>query len=296
MIEYVIRAVQGSGVSRILVVIGFRQEMVVDAFRGFSVEFITQGERLGTAHAVLQTAPCLEGFDGDCLITCGDTPMLSEQTLRAVYRRHIEESADMTLLTAFLDNPTGYGRIIRDKGKRVAGIIEEKDATGDQRRIREVNTGVYCFKGTVLFDLLRKIGKENRQGEYYLTDSISLARKAGLSIADHVLHDPEQILGVNSRVELARVTALIKRRKMEDLMLNGVTIIDPLSTYIESDVSIGRDSVIYPFVVIEGKTVIGKECIIYPFTYIKDICVGDGEFVGNTALSPFDSSVSGAYN
>lgn len=296
MLEYVIRAVQGGGVSRLLVVIGFRQEMVVEAFRGSSAEFVTQEERLGTAHAVLQTASSLEGFEGDCLITCGDTPLLSEQTLDAFYRRHTEESADMTLLTAFLDNPTGYGRIIRDEGKGIKGIIEEKDATEEQRRIREINTGVYCFKGAVLFDLLRRIGKENRQGEYYLTDSVSLAREAGLSIANHVLEDPEEILGVNSRIDLARVTALIKRRKMQDLMLNGVTIIDPGATYIESDVSIGRDTVVYPFVVIEGKTVIGKECIVYPFTYIKDLCVGDGECVGNAALGPFDSSVSGAYN
>lgn len=291
MLEYIIKALRGSGVKKLMVVIGFKKEMVKDMFRDFEVEFVTQTERLGTAHAVLQTLPFLENFDGNCIITCGDTPLISEQTLKDIYQKHIDESADLTLLTACLDNPTGYGRILKDEKGSVVGIIEEKDATQDQRNIKEVNTGIYCFKSGILFDLLDKVGKENQQGEYYLTDCVSLARAAGLTISNYVLEESVEIYGVNSRVELTLVDGHIRRKKLESLMLNGVTIMDPNATYIDYDVSIGRDTIIYPCVVIEGKSVIGKGCVIRPFTYIKDVCIGDGETIGKAAIDPFDSSV-----
>jgi len=296
MVDYVINAITGSGIKRLLVVIGFKKEMVVDVFSGADVEFVTQKKRLGTAHAVLQTSPYLENFEGDCLITCGDTPLIRGETLQDICRKHADERADLTLLTACLEHPTGYGRILRDKGKRVLGIVEEKDASPEERAIKEINTGIYCFKSRVLFDLISHIGNQNKQGEYYLTDCITLARNAGLRISDHVLKDSTEIYGVNSRAELAQATELIRRRKLEKLMLEGVTIIDPNTTYIDSDVRIGRDTTIYPCVVIEGKSVIGKGCVIRPFTYINDISVGDGEIIGKDPLGPFDSSGSGAYN
>jgi bifunctional UDP-N-acetylglucosamine pyrophosphorylase/glucosamine-1-phosphate N-acetyltransferase len=291
MLEYIIKSVRGIGIKKLMVVIGFKKEKIVDMFRDFEIEFVTQEERLGTAHAVLQTLPFLEGFDGDCIITCGDTPLISEQTLKDIYEKHMDESADMTLLTAYLDNPTGYGRILRDERGNVVGIIEEKDATQEQRNIKEVNTGIYCFKSGILFNLLDKVGKENQQGEYYLTDCVSLARGEGLNISNHVLKESLEIFGINNRAELALVNGLIRKKKLETLMLNGVTIIDPNATYIDFDVNIGRDTIIYPCVVIEGKTVIGKECVINPFTYIKDLHIGDGEIIGKAALEPFDSSV-----
>jgi len=296
MLDYVIKAVRGSGTERLLVVIGFRQEMIMDVFRGFDIEFVIQKERLGTAHAVLQTASCLEGFEGDCLITCGDTPLLSDQTLRNIHEKHVAEDADLTLLTACLEIPTGYGRILRDERKRVMGIVEEKDANEHQKAIQEINTGVYCFRSKILFDLLHKVGNENQQGEYYLTDCIALARNAGLQISNHVLENSTEIFGVNSRVELANATKLIRKKKLETLMMNGVTIMDPDSTYIDYDVNIGKDTVIYPYVVIEGKSDIGKGCSVRPFTYIKDICVGDGGVIGKGALGPFDTSDPEAYN
>lgn len=296
MVDYVINAITGSGIKRLLVVIGFKKEMVVDVFGDADVDFVIQEKRLGTAHAVLQTSPFLENFDGDCLITCGDTPLIRGETLQDICRKHVDEKADLTLLTACLEHPTGYGRILRDKGKRVLGIVEEKDASPEERTIKEINTGIYCFKSRILFDLLNNIGNENQQGEYYLTDCIALARKAGLRISNHILQDATEIYGVNSRIELAQTTELIRRRKLETLMLKGVTIIDPNSTYIDFDVNIGRDTTIYPCVVIEGKSVIGKGCVIRPFTHIKDISVEDGEIIGKDPLGPFDSSVSGAYN
>ena len=296
MLDYVIKAVRGSGTQRLMVVIGFKQEMVMDRFRGFDIEFVIQKERLGTAHAVLQTASHLEGFDGDCLITCGDTPLLNDESLRNFHQKHRDEGADLTLLTAYLDDPSGYGRILRDERERVMGIVEEKDADAEQKAIREINTGVYCFRSKTLFDLLRKVKNENKQGEYYLTDCIALARDAGLQIANHVIEDSAEIFGVNSRLELANTTELIRKRKLETLMMNGITILDPNSTYIDYDVNIGSDTTIYPYVVIEGKSDIGKGCTIRPFTYIKDICVGDGEVIGKGALGPFDTSASDAYN
>ena len=151
MLDYVIKAITGSGIERLLVVIGFKKEMVMEMFRGNEIEFVTQTERLGTAHAVLQAFSYLEDFDGNCLITCGDTPLVSEETLNEICREHEEERADLTLLTACLDDPTGYGRILRDHGKRVVGIVEERDATPDQKAIKEINTGIYCFKCILVF-------------------------------------------------------------------------------------------------------------------------------------------------
>jgi bifunctional UDP-N-acetylglucosamine pyrophosphorylase/glucosamine-1-phosphate N-acetyltransferase len=159
MLEYIIKSVRGIGVKKLLVVIGFKKERIVEKFKDFEIEFVIQEERLGTAHAVLQTLPFLEGFDGDCIITCGDTPLISEQTLKDIYQKHLDESADLTLLTAYLDDPTGYGRILRDETRSVVGIIEEKDAAKDQKAIKEVNTGIYCFKCGILFNLLDKVGK-----------------------------------------------------------------------------------------------------------------------------------------
>jgi bifunctional UDP-N-acetylglucosamine pyrophosphorylase/glucosamine-1-phosphate N-acetyltransferase len=282
MLEYIIKSVRGAGINKLMVVIGFKKEKVVDIFRDFEVEFVTQKERLGTAHAVLQTLPFLNGFKGDCIITCGDTPLIREQTLRDIYVKHMNESADLTLLTAYLENPAGYGRIMRDERGGVAGIVEEKDATKEQKNIKEVNTGIYCFKVRTLFSLLDRIGNENKQGEYYLTDCVSLAREEGLNISNHLIGESMEIFGVNNRMELAFVNDLVRKKKLEALMLNGVTIMDPNTTYIDSEVNMGRDTIVYPCVVIEGKTVIGKECVINPFTYIKDLYVGDGEVVGKS--------------
>lgn len=212
MLDYIIQAVREGGADRILVVIGFEGHIVADIFKGSGVEFVTQKERLGTAHAVLQTSVHLNGFGGDCLILCGDTPLIRAQTLKMVYERHLDEGAGLTILTAHLNNPTGYGRILRDKRDRVSGIIEEKDATQEQKGIKEINTGVYCFKSAILFDLLSKVGRDNMQGEYYLTDCVSLAKEAGVKISDYVLQDSEEIVGVNTRAELARATDLLRKR------------------------------------------------------------------------------------
>ncbi|MBN2374282.1 NTP transferase domain-containing protein [bacterium] len=214
MLDYVIQSVRDSGADRILVVIGFEGNRVADTFKDSGVEFVIQKERLGTAHAVIQTSSALSGFDGDCLILCGDTPLIQAQTVKKILTKHFKEGAGLTLLTANLSNPAGYGRILRDNRNRVYGIVEDKDATLEQKGITEINTGVYCFKTGILFDLLSNVGRDNKQGEYYLTDCVGLAKEAGITIADYVVPEPEEIVGVNTMEELAKAEELLKKSLM----------------------------------------------------------------------------------
>ncbi len=215
MLDYVIQAVKGAEVKKILVVVGFKGDMIKDIFKDSMIGFVTQEKRLGTAHAVLQTAPYLNNFSGNCLILCGDTPLITSQTLRNLIEIHERESAGLTLLSANLENPSGYGRILRDNENKVAGIIEEKDATDEQRCIKEINTGIYCFKCNVMFELLARIGRDNAQGEYYLTDCVSLAKEAGIKISNFLLTDSREILGVNRREELLIVEDLLKKKDIK---------------------------------------------------------------------------------
>ena len=269
MLRHVMDAAQAAGATRSIVVVGFGGEQVAAAM-GAGAEYVTQAEQLGTGHAVMQTKEILRGFEGTVLLLCGDTPLLTAVTLQSLCEAHRGSGAAATVLTAILANPSGYGRILRDADGGVTGIVEQKDATPEQLSIGEINTGNYCFEATALFGALDGLTCDNAQKEYYLTDVLSILAQAGQKVGAVQVADFEETLGINSRAQLAEAEAVLRRRKLVDLMESGVTVMDPASTFIDTGVSIGRDTIIYPFTWIEGDTVIGEECLIGPNTRIQD--------------------------
>jgi len=243
---------------RLVVVVG-PQAGDLSEVLGPDVQVAEQGERLGTGHALLQTEALCGG--GVIVVLPGDAPLLSGPTIEHLVAHHRTTRAAATMLTAVVDQPRGYGRILR-QGGRVTGIVEERDATDDQKAITEINTSVYCFEARRLWPALAKVRPNNDQGEYYLTDVIGILARAGERIEAMAAQDPLEALGINDRKQLAALAAIQRRRILDQLMEDGVTIVDPASTYIEDTVTIGADSVIYPNVVIEGNTTIGGECVI----------------------------------
>jgi bifunctional UDP-N-acetylglucosamine pyrophosphorylase / glucosamine-1-phosphate N-acetyltransferase len=243
---------------RIVLVVGPHAGDLSDLLAG-DVKVAEQRERLGTGHALLQAKPLCG--TGAIVVLPGDTPLLSGETIERLVAHHRTTGAAVTLLTAIVDRPQGYGRVLR-QGGRVSGIVEERDATDDQKAIAEINTSVYCFTARRLWPALAKVRTDNDQGEYYLTDVIGILARAGERIEAIAAADPGEALGVNDRKQLAAVAAIQRLRILERLMEDGVTIVDPATTYIEDTVTIGSDTVIYPNVVIEGATAIGSECTI----------------------------------
>ena len=274
MIWHVLSAVRALRPDRILVVVGHGGDEVRRAV-GEDVEVVFQEEQLGTAHALLQAEGPLRGFPGEILVLCGDTPLIRSTTLADLVARHRSRGAAATLATARLEDPTGYGRVLRGPAGEVRGIREEKDATGSERGIREVNAGIYCFGTGELFELLAGLTPDNQQGEFYLTDVVGRMVERGLVVADYALEDPEEILGVNDRRQLALVEGIMRRRILERLMLEGVTVVDPGATYVDAGVRVGHDTVLYPFTFLEGETEIGAECHIGPGVRLVDSRVGD---------------------
>jgi bifunctional UDP-N-acetylglucosamine pyrophosphorylase/glucosamine-1-phosphate N-acetyltransferase len=281
MIGYILKVVKNLGINEVIVVVGHKNRQVRD-FLGKSAKIIQQKRLLGTAHAVNETKKLLSNYKGNLLILYGDTPLLTESTLDRLIRQHAKSRVVCTLLTTIVKNPTGYGRIVRDGAGRIKRIVEEKDASIYERVIEEVNTGVYCFDSKELFLALKEIKADNVKKEFYLTDAINIFYKKGLRIESLSTETPEEILGINTKNELAKAQDIIRRRILFRLMENGVTIINPNSTFIDEEVSIGTDTVIYPFVYIEGKNVIGKNCRIGPFCRIRDNCfLEDDVVIGN---------------
>lgn len=273
MIDHVIAAVRQAGVGKIVIVVGHQGEEVC-RYLGDEYTYVWQREQLGTGHAVMQTEKELMGSSGPVLVLCGDTPLLRGETLRELLTVHQREGNDLTLLTAWLDDPTGYGRIVRREGQ-VEAIIEEKDADAETKKIKEINAGVYCFDREKLFAALKEISPTNAQGEYYLTDTLQIFARRGWKRGAVQVADPVEITGVNDRVQLARVGAVLRERINTELMLSGVTIIDPATTYIEAGVKVGRDTIIYPQTYLEAGTEIGERCVIGPFTRIAQSVVGN---------------------
>jgi bifunctional UDP-N-acetylglucosamine pyrophosphorylase/glucosamine-1-phosphate N-acetyltransferase len=256
---------------RVVMVIGPDAGRVAD-FAGPDVSTVEQRERLGTGHAVQQArAACREGT---ILVLPGDAPLLSVESIERLVQHHLASGAAATLLTAILDNPHGYGRVLRQRGK-VARIVEERDATDDQKKITEVNAGVYCFDARRLWPALEQVKPENDQGEYYLTDVIAIMARSGGRVEALVTPDPAEALGVNDRKQLAHVAALQRRRILDRLMESGVTITDPASTYVDEGVTIGPDTIVGPQVVIEGDTAIGGDCRIGSGCHIRSSRVGE---------------------
>ncbi len=270
MLAYVLDACRAAGVSHNVVVVGYEKQQILDAFGDQpDVSFVEQAEQLGTGHAVMVCREALLDRFDQVAILCGDGPLIRARTIAALLGQHRESAAACTLATAELDDPTGYGRIIRDGDGSLLGIVEEKDCTLAQKAIREVNPSYYCFNTTDLFAALDKTDNNNAKGEYYLTDTLGVLVAAGRQVGAITAVPPEDILGINSRNDLAYVSAVLRDRTNGELMENGVTILDPSSTWIDPRAEIGQDTVIHPFSCI-GAARIGRNCQIGPFAHLAD--------------------------
>ena len=278
MVEHVMEAAEEAGVSRKIVVVGFGSEKVME-FIGGRAKVVLQAEQLGTGHAVLQAEPALQGKKGTALILCGDTPLLVGEELEKFCQAHKASGAAVSVLTAKTATPFGYGRIVRDKDGNVEKIVEEKDATEAEKTITEINTGIYCLEYPLAFQLLHSLSTNNAQGEYYLTDILTKCREQGEKVAGILTEDFSMVMGINSRKQLAEAEGIMRERILDKLMGEGVSIMDPASTFIEASVKIGRDTVIYPFTWLEGKTVIGEDCEIGPNVRLQNVEIGDGNHI-----------------
>jgi bifunctional UDP-N-acetylglucosamine pyrophosphorylase/glucosamine-1-phosphate N-acetyltransferase len=274
MTRYIIDACKESGVRDCIVVIGHGAEQVQERLGG-DVRYAVQTEQLGTGDACKRALALLEDDVSDVLVLPGDTPLISAEILGRLADEHTSSGNAATVLTAILEDAGHYGRVIRKEDGSVDGIIEAKDATPEQRLIREMNTAIYCFKLSLLRQYLDRITPANVQGEYYLTDVIGLMAKDGQRVGAVISDDPDVVLGINHRVDLAYLTGIIRRRILERLMLAGVTIIDPSSTYVDHDVRIGADTVVHPQTTIEKGSVIGEDCSIGPGSRLVNVQVGD---------------------
>ena len=274
MVRHVIRAACEAGADRNIVVIGFGADQVRDCL-GNQVEYAVQEQQLGTGHAILQAKDAIGDFSGTIMVLCGDTPLLRSETLKQLYHTHCKNHAEATVLTAKVPNPAGYGRVIRGDQGEVLRIVEQKDASPDELACNEVNTGIYCFQKEALFSALDQITCNNQQGEYYLTDVLEILVSAGKQVGAMPVADFQEMLGINSRVQLAEAERILRDRILTDFMDNGVTIMDPASTFIDSEVIVGPDTVIYPFTWLEGNTVIGDHCQIGPNTRLQNAVVGN---------------------
>jgi bifunctional UDP-N-acetylglucosamine pyrophosphorylase/glucosamine-1-phosphate N-acetyltransferase len=263
-------SLNGIKAEKTIVIVGYQADLIQERFKDLKIEFALQKEQLGTGHAVLQTIPFLQSFRGTVLILCGDVPLVKIETLRSFIDAYRENESTLSVLTTIVGDPFGYGRILRNPEDWLEKIVEEKDASEEERMIREINTGIYCIKSSFLMEGLREIGKENAQGEYYLTDLVEIAKKRGLRCSAHIAKDPTEVMGINTRVDLAMAIEVLRQEKLRHLMLSGVTIVDPKTTYIDQTVEVGRDSLLYPNCHLQGKTRIGERCVIEPNSKISD--------------------------
>jgi len=276
MLSYPIElSLNGIKAAKTVVVVGHQADRIKEAFGDPRIHFVLQREQLGTGHAVLQSFPLIESFQGTVLILCGDVPLVKTETLRAFMDTFWGNESILSVLTAVVENPFGYGRILRSQAGWLERIVEEKDATEEERLIREINTGIFCVKGSFLVNGLKEIGQENAQGEYYLTDLVEIGRKKGLRCSAHMVADPSEVMGINTKVDLAIADEVLRHEKVRDLMLSGVTVIDPKTTYVDRMVEIGKDTVLYPNCLLLGNTEIGERCIIESNSKITDSIVGN---------------------
>jgi bifunctional UDP-N-acetylglucosamine pyrophosphorylase/glucosamine-1-phosphate N-acetyltransferase len=291
MVEQVVRTANSLAPASIIVVVGHRADAVQALLGGREgINFALQAPQLGTAHALQQAEPMLAGRTGTVVLLSGDVPLLKAATLRRLLETHLNAKAAATVVTASVERPYGYGRIIR-VGGRIARIVEERDASPTQKRVKEINSGIYAFDLAPLFDQLRNIAAKNAQGEYYLTDLVALYRRRKLVLETVTVDDAAEIRGINTRSELAEVSAIMRQNKNEELMAAGVTIVDPATTYIDADVEVGPDTVIHPE--LANKVTINNFCLIVgarvadgaaigPFAHLRPSCdIGPGAKIGN---------------
>lgn len=282
MLDYVIRTALELEPASITVVLGHKPQIVREALAAYGsrVATVEQAPQLGTAHAVLQTEALLGQEQGSMLVLSGDVPLLRSNTLNTLLAAHRESTADATVLTATVGRPYGYGRIVRKEGA-LHRIVEERDASPQVRRIKEINAGVYVLALGGLFARLREIAAENAQGEFYLPEVVAIVRRQGGLAATATAEDPREIRGINSQTELAEVSAIVRQSRNEELMAAGVTIEDPATTYVGPDVEVGPDTVIHPNVYLEGSTRVGEACVIHAGARIVDSTIESGAVVQN---------------
>lgn len=243
---------------------------------------VLQTPQLGTGHAVSMVCPLIESFEGQVIILCGDTPLITEATLKKFVEYHNSNNSDLTVMSTIFENPTNYGRIIRENDNSLKCIVEEKDATAEEKAVKEVNAGIYCLNWKKIKPAFSQLTSNNAQGEYYLTDIIAWGKKNNLNVNAYILENSDEIYGINSRSNLATAAKIMNERKLNSLMDNGVTIVDPASTWISEDTEIGADTVIYPSTYIEGKNKIGKNCKIGPCAHLRgDVEIADNCKIGN---------------
>jgi bifunctional UDP-N-acetylglucosamine pyrophosphorylase / glucosamine-1-phosphate N-acetyltransferase len=275
LLDHVLRTASAVQPESITVVVGHAADQMRDYLgQKPDITTVVQEPQLGTGHALLQAEPVLAGRTGTVVLLSGDVPLLSSTTLRALLHTHRDSGAAATVVTAALDRPYGYGRIVRVGGE-VARIVEERDASPAERDIKEINSGIYAFELARLFDALRSIGAQNAQGEYYLPDLIAIYRRQHRPVATCTVASPGEIRGINSRSELAEVSRMVRQQKNEELMASGVTLIDPATTYVDVDVEVGPDTVIHPGVHLEGSTKVGAACEVHPGVRMVNATIGD---------------------
>jgi len=278
VLSYVLDMVKELKADKVVAVLGYKQEEVRKVLPK-EVKVAIQHKLIGTADAVKAALPALKGFKGTVLVLYGDTPLLKKDTISKLLKYHNENGMAATLLVAQLNKPAGYGRILRDKLTNICGIREDKDADDFEKDIKEINTGIICFNKQSLSSVLGRIRANNRKKEYYLTDAVTLLYNSGKLVDGIKIADINEALGINSRVELAKANSIMLARINEKLMLEGVSIVDPSSAFISYGVKIGRDSVIYPFTVIESSVKIGKRCSIGPFAHLREGTIIENDVV-----------------
>lgn len=283
MIKYILEAARSAKIKDAVIVTGYKSELLKGALKGLKgTRTIKQKKFLGSADALSQARSFFRNYNGDIMVLYGDGPLIKSETLEKLIETHRSGEASLTLLTAVLSNPTGYGRIVRNDSNEIVKIAEETDSSVFEKAIEEINVGAYCFKAKDLFAFLGQIKNDNEKKEYFLTDIVSLMQRAARRINSITTQDAEEALGVNSRSELARAEKILARRTCYKFMEEGITILDPESTFINGEVKIGKETIIHPHTVIEDDVAIGKNCSIGPFARIRaGSRLGDNVGIGN---------------
>ena len=285
LVGYVIDAVNNTGLAdENFVIVGHQAERVEEYINKNydNAKCVLQSPQLGTGHAVSMALPYLKDFDGEVIILCGDTPLITSETIKEFVEYHRENKSDLTVMSAIFENPTNYGRIIRNQDGSLNSIVEEKDATPEQKAVKEINAGIYCINWAKIKPAFNELTSNNAQGEYYLTDIIKWGNEKNLSVNAYTLKNNEEIFGINSKTHLAEATKMLNNKIVQKHLDNGVQIIDPATTWISPETEIGADTVIYPSCYINGKNKIGKHCKIGPFAHLRgDVVLEDYVKIGN---------------
>lgn len=284
MVQHIVDQLTACEVDDIVTIVGHGADKVKEQL-GERTSYALQAEQLGTGHAVMQAESVLGGKDGTTLVVSGDTPLLTAETLTELMKHHEETGAKATILTAVAEDPTGYGRVLRNDGDQVERIVEHKDATYKERRVKEINTGTYVFDNKALFDALANVGNDNVQGEYYLPDVIEILQTRGETVSAHIAPDFNETMGVNDRVALSEAEKWMKRRINRHWMTQGVSMTDPEQTYISSDAVIGADTVIEPGSMIKGSVTIGSGCVIGPHTVVEESAIADNSVIRQSTVN-----------